>query len=211
MDYSPTALDILDAAQELAQTRGYNGFSYKDIADRVGIRTASIHYHFPSKGDLGRAMADQYRRFVSSALADIDVDVGDPAGARGSGAPQRLRRYAALLEGVLTNGNRMCLGGMLASDYATLPPEVQHEVSRFITENERWLARVLAEGREAGTLVFSGTPESAATTFFSTLEGAMLNARGSEEPARFRRASAWFLDNIIPRPASARKRARRKG
>lgn len=205
MDYSPTALKIIDAAQELAQTRGYNGFSYKDIAERVGIRTASIHYHFPSKADLGVAMVEQYRRFVNGAIADIDTAVGAAEGKRGAGAPERLHRYAGVLERVLNTGNRMCLGGMLASDYATLPPEVQREVSGFISENEQWLGRVLGDGRKAGSLTFAGTPESAATTLFSALEGAMLTARGCEDAKRFGRASAWIVSALTSRhPPRAR-------
>jgi TetR/AcrR family transcriptional repressor of nem operon len=196
MDHSATALEIIDAAQELAQTRGYNGFSYQDIAERVGIRTASIHYHFPSKGDLGKAMIEQYRRFVADAAARIDVAVARTEGERGLGAPQRLKRYAAILNKVLNTGNRMCLGGMLASDYTTLPAEVQQEVTRFVGENERWLARVLAEGREAGSLVFAGTPQSAGAALFAALEGALLTARSCEDPRRYRRASAWLIDAL---------------
>ena len=67
-----TATTILDAAQQLAQTRGYNAFSYRDLAERVGIRTASIHYHLPTKGDLGVALVARYGAFVADALAALD-------------------------------------------------------------------------------------------------------------------------------------------
>lgn len=76
MDHSATALEIIEAAQELAQTRGYNGFSYQDIAERVGIRTASIHYHFPSKGDLGKAALRLARAIVEARGHVSDADVG---------------------------------------------------------------------------------------------------------------------------------------
>lgn len=195
MEHSPTATSILDAAQELAQTRGYNAFSYRDLAERVGIRTASIHYHFPSKADLGRAMVARYREFVGGALSQIDVDVTDLPLA--DAAPERLRRYAALLESVLTTGNRVCLGGMLASDYATLPLEMQREVVLFISENEAWLTRRLREGRAAGSLSFSGAPEAAAATYFAALEGAMFVSRSCQDPERYRRTSAWLLGALV--------------
>lgn len=206
MDYSPIAHQILDVAQELVQTRGYNAFSYRDLAAHVGIRTASIHYHFPTKGDLGRALLDRYRHTVLDMLAAIDTETVQMMGSAGAAAPERLRRYAAFLEHVL-GGNaapdgrperRICLGGMLASDYATLPPEVQAEVRRFVEENERWLARVLTDGRTAGTLAFAGASEAAAAAVFAALEGAMFTARSAGDPARYARASAWLLSTLDP-------------
>jgi TetR/AcrR family transcriptional regulator, transcriptional repressor for nem operon len=197
VELTDTAVAILDAAQELAQTRGYNAFSYRDLAERIGIRTASIHYHFPTKGDLGRALIGRYGAFVAGAVADLERLTTD--------APARLRGYSAILEDVLAppgtgtaGGGRVCLGGMLASEYPTLPPEVQRAVRGFMDDNLRWLARVLAEGRDAGTLAFPGTPEAAATALFSALEGAMLVARTAADVGRYRAASAWLLSALTP-------------
>lgn len=198
MTYSLTAVDILDAAQELAQTRGYNAFSYRDLARRVGIRTASIHYHFPSKADLGRALVERYRAAINTALANIDA--APPTTA----APERLRRYAALLENVLTTGNRMCLGGMLASDYTTLPVEMQQEVSLFISDNERWLTRVLRDGRASGSLSFAGSPADAAGTLFAALEGAMIVSRSFADPRRYRQTSDWLLRSVTTDSGASR-------
>ena len=204
-DPTHTAAAILDAAQALAQTRGYNGFSYRDLAARVGITTASIHYHFPGKADLGVALMTRYGDVVRGAAADLE--------RRRPDAPSRLRGYAALLEAVLATpadpapgggaepdvrGARVCLGGMLASDYATLPGPVQDAVRAFVDENVRWLARVLAEGRAAGTLAFPGTPAAAATALFSALEGAMLVARTAGDVGRYRAAAAWLLATLAP-------------
>lgn len=225
MQPSDTAAIILDAAQELAQTRGYNAFSYRDLAERVGIRTASIHYHFPTKADLGVALVARYGAFVEGALTDLERRTPD--------APGRLRGYAALLESVLApagvadggppantgavaathvasaagpsgESGRICLGGMLASDYATLPPEVQRTVRGFVDDNVRWLARTLAAGRAAGTLAFTGAPEAAATALFSALEGAMLVARTMGDAGRYRTTSAWLLGAMVPQPNTSR-------
>jgi TetR/AcrR family transcriptional repressor of nem operon len=201
MERSDTAQAILDAAQELAQTVGYNAFSYRDLAHRVGIKTASIHYHFPTKGDLGRALMARYGAFVADSLVDLE--------RRSSHAPDLLRGYAAILENVLappgtgkSGGGRVCLGGMLASEYPTLPPDVQAGVRGFVEENVGWLARVLSAGRNAGSLEFRGTPRAAATALFSALEGAMLVARTTGDVARYRAASAWVLSALLPSPAS---------
>src|SRR6185295_2042375 len=71
---SETAEQILDLAETLIQTRGYSAFSYQDIADSLGIRKASIHYHFPSKTDLGIAVVDRYVARFGGALAAIAAD-----------------------------------------------------------------------------------------------------------------------------------------
>src|SRR5947207_472625 len=106
-----TANRILDVAERLAQTRGFNGFSYADIAGQLGVTKASLHYHFPTKADLGTRLIQRYRDVFTTALAAID--------ASGVDARAKLRAYVAIYSAVLSN-NRMCLCGMLAADYATL-------------------------------------------------------------------------------------------
>ncbi|MDB4948269.1 MAG: putative transcriptional regulator, TetR family [Gemmatimonadetes bacterium] len=196
MDTSNTAVRILDAAQELVQTRGFNAFSYRDLAERVGIRTASIHYHFPAKSDLGRALLQRYRGTVADARAQVDAAL--PGGAD---AAEKLRRFAAVLEGVLRDGGRICLGGMLAADFATLPHEMQRAVTAFVEDNERWLAQVLVEGRAAGALAFQGDPDVAGTALFAALEGAMLTSRSRGDVEGYHSVSDWLIDNL----AAARK------
>jgi len=191
METSQTVTAIMDAAQELVQTRGYNAFSYRDLAERVGIRTASIHYHFPAKSDLGGALVRRYAAAVGEARDRIEHEVQD--------APTRLRRYAALLESVLRDGSRICLGGMMASDFATLPEPVQHEVTQFIADNERWLAGVMEQGRREGTLAFAGEAATAAGAFFGALEGAMFVARGCDDLERYRRSAEWLVEMLIAR------------
>ena len=69
---------ILEVATELVQTRGYSAFSYQDLSNRLGITKASIHHHFPSKGDLGRAVAEKYNTDVKAALAEAKRKSDDP-------------------------------------------------------------------------------------------------------------------------------------
>src|SRR5271169_5629314 len=98
------ATAVLDVAEQLAQMRGYNGFSYADIASQLGVTKASLHYHFRSKADLGRALVERYHAMFDSALHAIDRSASD--------AGDKLRRYVSLYESVLSN-ERMCLCGML--------------------------------------------------------------------------------------------------
>jgi TetR/AcrR family transcriptional regulator, transcriptional repressor for nem operon len=192
---------ILDVAEELAQTRGYNGFSYADIAAKLGVTTPSLHYHFPSKADLGCALIDRYQEMFGTALAVIDQQGGTPG--------DRLREYAALYDSVMMN-DRMCLCGMLAAEYATLPVAMQKGLKLFFDANERWLTVVLESGRRTGELQFAESSNARARVLLGAFEGAMLVARSYNDPVRFQAASKYLLADLTTsdRPARKPKRAR---
>jgi TetR/AcrR family transcriptional repressor of nem operon len=174
--HSATADRVVEAATSVVQTRGYNGFSYADIADVVGIRTSSLHHHFPAKGDLGREVASRYRRAFGEALADIESDTDDPLA--------RLERYVQLYARQLSDQGRMCLCGMLAAEYATLPAPVQGEVRGFFDDQRAWLARVLGGERRP-----TADARHRADVFLAGLEGALLVARTDGSMARFRQTA----------------------
>jgi TetR/AcrR family transcriptional repressor of nem operon len=182
-----TADRILDIAERLVQRRGYNAFSYADVATAVGIRKASLHYHFATKADLGLALLERYRRSFLQALGAIE--------ARSQDARERLARYVDLYGSVLRK-KRMCLCGMMATDAATLPKPMRESVAGFFSENVVWLARVLEEGRSRQELRFTGPPESMAAFFVSSLEGAMLVAHGSGSQDSFNGAARQLLATV---------------
>jgi TetR/AcrR family transcriptional repressor of nem operon len=182
-----TAQRVLDVAERLVQTRGFNGFSYADIADALGITKASLHYHFPTKAELGRRLIERYENRFLDALAAIDRSGGD--------AREKLRRYAEIYVGVL-RANRMCLCGMLASDYATLTKPVKDGVKHFFDCNEEWLVAVLDAGRKAGTLRFAGEPAVVAQALVGSLEGAMLLARSYGDVARFETVATRLIAEL---------------
>lgn len=183
-----TRTRILDVAERLAQERGYNAFSYADVAAEVGVKTASIHYHFPAKGDLGRELAARYRAAFRARL--------DPASQIEDDPRRKLARYAQAYLDVLHDGGRMCLCGMLAADVATLPPAVRVEVQGFFAEQEAWLADVLDEGRRRGVLRFEGTADAEARVLVAALEGAMLVARAYGDAGRFQEAVRRLLATL---------------
>ncbi len=182
-----SAQRILDAAEELAQRRGFNGFSYADIAERLLVTKASLHYHFPSKADLGCALVERYHDRFAGALTEIDRDV--------PGALDALTRYVNLYDAVMLQ-DRMCLCGMLAAEYATLPSSMQEGLRRFFDANENWLTRVLHEGRRAEELRFAESAHERARLFMGTLEGAMLVARTYADADRFRTAGRHALGEL---------------
>ena len=178
---------ILDAAEALVQSRGFNGFSYANVAAELGITKASLHYHFPGKAELGEALIARYASRFAEALEQIDGAV--------DGERAKLDAYAALYADVL-RGERMCLCGILAAEYETLPAPMRDAVVGFFDDNEQWLAEMLAHGRAGGALSFEGAPREAAQTILSGLEGAMLVARPYRDVGRFRAASARLLAGL---------------
>ena len=180
----PTAERILDIAERLVQTRGFTNFSYADIAAELGITKASLHYHFPGKAELGQAVIARYGERFAEALTEIDRTIPD--------ARAKLEAYAGLYADVL-RGNRMCMCGVLAGEYESLPDPMRAAVIRFFDDNQTWLVHVLDDGLQDGTLEFSGSKEDVAQTILVTLEGAMLVARPYGDLGRFTAASQQLI------------------
>jgi TetR/AcrR family transcriptional regulator, transcriptional repressor for nem operon len=163
-----TATAILDIAERLMQRRGFSGFSYADIAAELGISKASLHYHFPSKAELGESLITRYAARFADALTQI--------GARTEPATDKLEAYCAIYRAVLAE-QRMCLCGMLAAEYEVLSDPMRRAVVAFFDYNQTWLSALLEEGRMAATLRFAGTSDQAAHNIIAALEGAMLVSR----------------------------------
>jgi len=182
-----TAARILDVAERLAQDRGFNGFSYADIATELGITKAALHYHFAGKADLGEALIGRYTERFGEALAAIDASTHVAA--------DKLRGYANLYLDVL-RARRMCLCGMLAAEYPTLPDAMRALVVTFFDQNEAWLEGVLEQGLGDGSLRFTGTAPSTARMIIGCLEGAMLVARPYGDIPRFQVTAANLVASL---------------
>src|ERR1700685_1040314 len=194
---TPAATAILDVAERLAQTRGYNGFSYADIAAELGGTKPNLHYHFPSKAELGRALIVRYHGVFGAALDSIDGQTKSPQ--------EKLKRYVGLYDSVLSN-ERMCLCGMLAAEYATLPGPMQEGLTAFFDANERWLTAVLEDGLRAGTVAVREEAKERARVLLGALEGAMLVARSYGNARRFQTAAASVLADLAPGTQPNRRR-----
>jgi TetR/AcrR family transcriptional regulator, transcriptional repressor for nem operon len=181
---------VLDIAERLVQTRGFNAMSYADIAAELGVTKASLHYHFRTKGELGAKLIARYEEAFLHALGDID--------ARLTSAVEKLEAYAGLYENVLRE-DRICLCGMLAAEQATLPLPMRTGLRSFFTANEHWLSAVLDEGRRSGMLAFDGDAAEQARSIVSAFEGAMLVARvyGHGVP-RFTQIASRVLAGLRP-------------
>jgi TetR/AcrR family transcriptional repressor of nem operon len=184
-----TAARILEVAERLVQVQGFNAFSYADISDELHIRKASLHHHFPTKTALGQALVTRYRQAFMEALAGIRRDNDD--------ARIRLEQYAQIYREVLRK-KRMCLCGMLAAEFETLPRSMRDRVTEFFKLNEAWLARVLEEGRSARVLRFQGPASATAAFLISSLEGALLLARSYGKGQRFESVAKKLIGDLLP-------------
>lgn len=151
-EISPTAERVVDAAEGLVQQHGYNGFSYDDVAQLVGIKKPSIHHHFPKKGELVAVVAQRYTHRLREELLSIE--------GQHAKAPDRLTAYAALFERTFAKDRRLCVCGMLGAESDSLPDAVVSEVERFFKVNLDWLTLVVADGQRAALITSNSTPEA---------------------------------------------------
>jgi TetR/AcrR family transcriptional repressor of nem operon len=167
---SNTAEEILDIAEALIQSRGFSAFSYQDIADALGIRKASIHYHFPSKTDLGVSVIDRYTERFGAALKAIASDETQPTSAM-------LEHYFVPYKTFSATADKVCLCGALAGEILALPPELRARVDRFFRQHQAWITEILERGVARGDVELAIEPSKAARLVFGALQGALLVRR----------------------------------
>jgi TetR/AcrR family transcriptional repressor of nem operon len=171
------------------QTRGFNGFSYADVAAQIGVTTASLHYHFPSKDHLGEALIERWTDRHLRALAAIET--------KHASGPARLDAYAQLYASMI-RGSRLGLCGMLAAEHQTLSASMRELVAIFLTANQDWLESIMSAGHTDGTLVIDGSAREAALVFLAGVQGAALVARPHRDVDCFRTIVHWLLAAVAP-------------
>ena len=171
---SETAGQILDLAETLIQTRGYSAFSYQDIADSLGIRKASIHYHFPSKADLGVAVVDRYMARFDGALTAIAND-------QSQSSMTMLDVYVQPYLQFASTPDQVCLSGALAGEMMALPPKVRERVDHFFRTHQVWLTKILERGVARGEFTLAAPASKVARFVFGALQGALLVKRTTND------------------------------
>ena len=169
-DPSTTAQDILRCARSLLAAGGYDSFSYADIAGIIGIRNASIHYHFPAKSDLVRVLVSQYREEAEAGMAELSRRVPEPLG--------RLRAYIGYWEACIGDGSApLCICALLAGQMPILPEAVAREVRSYFNALSAWLTQVLEAAARSGAVRLTQPADAEAEAFMATVHGAMFSAR----------------------------------
>ena len=188
---SNTSDEILASARNLIMSGGYNGFSYADISEVVGIRKASIHHHFPSKVDLVRELVKRYREDGQASVVTLEQNVPD--------ALDVLKVYANHWAKCIEDASRpYCVCALLASELPSLPPEVATEVTNFFRFISSWLTTVMERGYKSGALNLTSEPHVEAEAFLATVYGAMLSARAYGKPEVFSTILAPALNRLTP-------------
>jgi TetR/AcrR family transcriptional repressor of nem operon len=173
-----TSDDILACARSLIVTGGYNGFSYADIADVVGIRKASIHHHFPSKTDLVRTLVGRYREAAEEGIAHLEHGVPGPL--------EQLRAYIGYWKACIGDASApFCVCALLASELPILPDEVALEIRAYFRFLSGWLTSVLERGVQQKVIALVNAPQVEAEIFMATVHGAMLSARAYGDTSIF--------------------------
>ena len=164
---------ILAAARETMQAHGYSGLNLRDLADDVGIKAASIYYHFAGKADLGAAVAKRYWEDTAAWLDAMLANASDPVSC--------LKEYPQIFRVSLENGNRMCLCSFMSAEYDDLPDPIKIEVQAFADVNVAWLGKVLV----AVGVVKPKDSADRARAIFAAVSGAQLMARSRADIALF--------------------------
>ncbi len=158
---------ILDIAEELLLTRGFNAFSYQHISSVLGVRNAAIHYHFPKKSDLGVALIQRYHRRLNRLAESCS----------GEDMLAQLERFFEVASSYYEKDKQVCPSGMLSTEFHTLPEDMQGEAVVFIEAMRLWAVRIVSEGRAQGVFTFQGEPETVGMLLFAALQGALQLAR----------------------------------
>jgi TetR/AcrR family transcriptional repressor of nem operon len=175
-EYSDTATRILDAAQQLIQTKGYNAISFVDIANIVGIKKPSIIHHFSSKAVLGAAVV---RRYSENFLAQLEAVASDDQKT----SLEAFDLYCSPYQQFSSTDDTICLCGALAGEFMALPDDVKKQVSDFFGKHIEWLTMIFERGKNKGELHFSGSADILARIAVNALQGAIIVKRASGQHA----------------------------
>jgi len=183
-----TKTALLNSAENAARRLGFDGFSYADLAEDVGIRKASIHHHFPSKANLSLALMQRYHENFQSVCNNINAQF-DTGGAQ---LAELINRYKAGSD----DGKRLCLCASFSASRDSLPPDVVQKISLFRDMVMNWMIAAFEKGRDDGSISGVTDPSLEAASAMSLLEGAQLAARTEENPALFDNAVALLMTRL---------------
>ncbi|KAA0700261.1 TetR/AcrR family transcriptional regulator [Neorhizobium sp. P12A] len=173
-----TSQKILDVAQLLVGAGGYNGFSYADISDAIGIRKASIHHHFPTKSELVAVLVEQYAQRARAGLSSLRESGMSPL--------EQLQAYLNYWQACIRDSSEpFCICAMLAAEMQMLPEDVASGVRAHFRHLTEWLVSVLEAGVAEGQFRLDRSPEEEAQILMASVHGAMLSARALANPELF--------------------------
>lgn len=177
-----SAVKIMDIAERRMRERGYNAVSFRDIAAEIGIKSASLHYHYPKKADLGEALVQRYTENFRNALESRITGDMPPS--------EKIRTFVDIYRHALMEEKLVCLCAVLGAEAPSLPDNVAAEVREFFHMNIDWLEEVFSE-------LGGKNPKAQAQSTLAALEGAMIVASVNEDPDIFKSVANRILPEWI--------------
>lgn len=162
---------IMDTGQYLIQTRGYNAISYADIAERIGIKKSSIHYHFPTKQDLVQAILQRYRKEFLNKLDQFEQI--------STNSKEMLFHFFQYYRKTIDSDSKLCLCSMMAAELVSFPIEIRSEINEFFRDNAKWIEKVIKQGKESGLMNYHISSREQSQIIMAFVQGAQLIARSS--------------------------------
>lgn len=200
MSQKETRKLILSLARGYVQRFGFNGFSFQTIADDLGIKKASIHYHFKSKEEMGLAILDHY----IAAFAKWSEDVKSK-----SNATLKLEAYFKIFERFIQDDKKVCPIGVLSSDFHTLPETMRSRLWDLHDHQRKWLITTMREGRHAGEFADDLNETEAADTILSAIQGGLLASRIRGDFGPLRHLKNFVFKTVLEKKRRSKARGKR--
>lgn len=172
MNRTQTRQDLLDLAKNLLQRRGASGFSFQDLADRLKIRKASIHYHFKTKNALLEELLKEYRQIFETWKQE-----------KAKRPPvEQWRAYTRIFRHLLKDQGSLCPQGALSVEVENLPNNLKKNLRALHLQHKEWLVSILKEGQADKSFNKDFDPKATAVLIGASLQGALQLARLHEDP-----------------------------
>jgi len=188
---SNTREQLEDRAEDYIRSGGFSSFSFRDLAKDLGIKSASVHYHFPTKSDLGTAVANRYNQRFKDALPDPD--------ASNQSTDELIRHYIRMFHSEMMQANKICLCAVLSVERATLSDDMKAALEAFYVLNLDWLTRVFSSQKPDAALPHPQAHQRACQ-ILSTLQGALIGAWAMQDPAYFENSARGLYKDVFGKP-----------
>ena len=188
---SNTREQLIDRAEHYIRSGGFSSFSFRDLAKDLGIKSASVHYHFPTKSDLGTAVADRYNQRFRGVLPDPKTS--------NRSTDDLLRHYIRLFHTEMMQSNRICLCAVLSVERATLTNEMKASLETFYALNLDWLTAVFAS-QQTGAALPQPQAYQRACQILSTMQGALIGAWAMQDRAYFENSARGLYKDLFGKP-----------
>lgn len=169
--------EILNLAERLIRTKGYNAFSYRDISSPLNIRNAAVHYHFPTKQDMGNAVIERNRKNLQAFAESFQ---NEPP-------KDQLLKFIEVYSRSRED-NLVCFMGAMGSSFESLPEEMRNQLTIASLEIRNWLCGVLEKGLRENDFSFSESIEEKADSIITSLMASLILSKVTEKD---------ILNNVI--------------